>query len=131
MNKLFLFIFSLSSSAITAQEIAPAWKDFVAARKEGKIPQIPDFSFAGYHWSEKNIPDQSKRKQYRVTDYGALPNDGISDEAGIQAAIHAAEKNKEGGVVFFPARKIYSFGRYQQPQTDTHQQKQYCIERKW
>ena len=104
-KEFFLLIFSMSVWGASAQEVAPAWKDFVAARKEGKTPRIPDFSFAGYHWSEKAIPDQSGRKQYRVTDYGALPGDDRSDEAGIQAAIDAAEKSRYGGVVFFPPGK--------------------------
>ena len=109
-KEFFLLIFLMSVCGASAQEVAPAWKDFVAARKEGKTPRIPDFSFAGYHWSEKAIPDQSARKQYRVTDYGALPGDDRSDEAGIQAAIDAAEKSRDGGVVFFPPGKYILSG---------------------
>ena len=42
---------------------------------------------------------------FDVTSYGAQPNDSGFDDAGIQAAIDAAEA-AGGGVVFFPA------GRY-------------------
>lgn len=84
-----------------AQE-ALLWKDFVSARKEGRTPVLPDYSYAGYHFSGKEIPDVNKRKQFSVKDYGALPNDTAFDDAGIQAAILAAEANAGGGVVFFP-----------------------------
>jgi hypothetical protein len=87
-----------------AQKTTPLWQDFVEARRTGKTPVLPDFSYAGYHFSEKAIPDVSKRKYFKVTDYGALPNDNRTDEAGIQAAIDAAQK-ANGGVVFFPSGK--------------------------
>ena len=89
-----------------AQQMLPIWQDFVDAKKTGKTPILPDFSFAGYHFSEKAIPDVSKRKIFKVTDFGAFPDDAISDETGIQKAIHAAEKNPGGGVVFFPSGKF-------------------------
>ncbi len=87
-----------------AQSVAPLWNDYITAKKSGTTPVLPDYSYAGYHFSEKPIPDVSGRKQFNVKDYGALPNDDQFDDAGIQAAIDAAEKNK-GGVVFFPPGK--------------------------
>jgi len=89
-----------------AQKVAPLWKDFVEAKKMGKVPVLPDFSYAGYHFSEKALPDVSKRKYFKVTDFGAIPNDEKFDDDAIQAAVNAAEKNPGGGVIFFPA------GRY-------------------
>lgn len=99
--------------------VPPLWNDFVQARKTGKTPVLPDFSYAGYHFSEKPIPDASG-KRFSVIDFGALPNDDQSDEAGIQAAIDAAEKNPDGGVVFFPP------GRYVLA-ADTNNRKQIRI----
>src|SRR4029078_4208608 len=37
-------------------EVAPLWKDFLEAKKKGTTPVLPDFSYAGYHFSEKEIP---------------------------------------------------------------------------
>lgn len=91
-------------AGVDAQKAVPLWQDFVVARRTGTTPVLPDFSYAGYHFSEKPIPDVSGQKYFRVTDYGASPNDNQSDEVGIQAAIDAAQRNK-GGVVFFPSGK--------------------------
>jgi hypothetical protein len=86
-----------------SQKVAPLWNDYIAAKKSGTTPVLPDYSYAGYHFSEKPIPDMAAHRQFNVKDYGALPNDRFDDEA-IQAAIDAAQKNN-GGVVFFPPGK--------------------------
>jgi hypothetical protein len=88
-----------------AQMVAPLWKDFVQAKKNGTMPVLPDFSYAGYHWSEKEIPSVANKKQFKVTDFGAIPNDDNYDDEAIQKAVDAAEANPGGGVVFFPAGK--------------------------
>src|SRR5687768_6134465 len=76
------------------------WRDFVNARRSGAEPILPDFSYAGYHYSNRAIPDV-KGPVFHVTDYGATPNDGTYDDSGIQKAIDAA--SQKGGVVLFPA----------------------------
>lgn len=91
--------------SLRAQEVLPIWKDFVEAKKSGKTPVLPDFSYAGYHFSEKEIPDVSKRMYFKVTDFGAVPDDDKFDDEAIQATIKAAERNAGGGVVFFPSGK--------------------------
>ncbi len=90
---------------VHAQQIAPLWKEYVAAKQSGKIPVLPDFSYAGYHWSEKEIPSVEGKKYFKVTDYGAVPNDDQYDDEAIQRAVNAAEANPEGGVVYFPPGK--------------------------
>lgn len=92
--------------SVKAQNVTPLWKDFVEAKRAGKTPVLPDFSYAGYHFSEKEIPSVAGRKYFNVKDFGAIPGDEIFDDAAIQKTIDAAEKNPGGGVVFFPA------GRY-------------------
>ena len=79
------------------------WKDFVQARRTGVEPILPDFSYAGYHYSQRAIPDV-KGPVFRVTDYGAVANDGVHDDEGIQKAIDAA--SVKGGVVLFPAGRF-------------------------
>lgn len=95
--------FSISSKA---QQFTPLWQDFIDAKNNGKTPILPDFSYAGYHFSEKSIPSVSGKKVYNVTDFGAKPNDERFDDEAIQKAIDAAEKNADGGVIFFPAGKF-------------------------
>lgn len=64
------------------------------------IERLPDFSYAGYCYGEKPVP-RPKYRQFTVTDFGAVPDDGLSDKAAIQRAIEAAESNGSG-IVFFP-----------------------------
>jgi len=79
------------------------------AQKESKIFEeyktnrsiLPDFSYVGYHQGEKKIPNITDYKYFDVTDFGARPNDGISDKTAIQMAINAANKNGSG-IVYFP-----------------------------
>src|SRR5688500_6600916 len=107
MKNTFAFILLLILHCCAwGQKVAPLWMEFVEAKKAGKIPVLPDFSYAGYHFSEKEIPDVSKRKFFDVTEFGALPNDETIDDEAIQKTIDAAERHKGGAVVFFPA------GRY-------------------
>jgi hypothetical protein len=107
MKKVVVFVVSyfLLHFAI-AQNVNPLWTDFVEAKKTGKVPTLPDFSYAGYHFSEKEIPAVAGRKQFNVQDFGAIPNDEKFDDEAIQKAILAAEQHPGGAVVFFPAGKF-------------------------
>ncbi|MBI9057353.1 MAG: hypothetical protein JEZ01_06235 [Labilibaculum sp.] len=68
--------------------------------KKGSKSILPDFSYAGYKYGEKSIPNVES-KIYDITSFGAVPNDNLDDTKSIQAAVDAAGKNK-GGIVFFP-----------------------------
>lgn len=83
-----------------AQSESKIWKDYVNGKAGKGFAELPEFSYAGYHNSEKPLPTV-KHKIFNIADYGAVPNDNKSDEKAIRAAIAAAEKNKSG-VVFFP-----------------------------
>jgi hypothetical protein len=95
----------LISLASQAQKTAPLWEDFVKAKKSGSTPILPDFSYAGYGFSEIPLPSVSGKKYFKVDDYGAKSNDDQFDDVAIQKAIDAAEANPGGGVVFFSAGK--------------------------
>ena len=74
-------------------------KIFESYKKDRTI--LPDFSYVGYQYGEKEIPSINNYKIFDVTTFGAKPNDDISDKIAIQKAIDAA--NKYGsGIVFFP-----------------------------
>jgi hypothetical protein len=76
------------------------WQDFVRASRSGSEPILPDFSYAGYHYSTRPIPDR-RGPVFPVTEYGATPDDDRHDDEGIQKAIDAAAA-RGGGVVLFP-----------------------------
>jgi len=100
---------NIGQSSAKKKCVAPAgtsvlWKDFVKAKQAGTEPILPDFSYAGYHRSEVPIPNVTG-PIFNVTKYGAMPNDDKFDDAGIQAAIDAAEK-AGGGAVVFPAGRF-------------------------
>ncbi|WP_316751378.1 DUF4955 domain-containing protein [Pedobacter gandavensis] len=102
-----ILIFPLLFLAIAgkSQQVSPLWSDFVKSKQQGKTPVLPDFSYAGYHWSEKELPALTGKKVFNVADYGAIPNDELFDDASIQKAVNAAEANPGGGIVFFAPGK--------------------------
>lgn len=66
---------------------------------------LHDFSYAGYHRGERDIPATPPGQVYDVTSYGADPSGGADSTAAIQRAIDAAGA-AGGGIVQLPA------GRY-------------------
>ncbi|MCY3681556.1 MAG: DUF4955 domain-containing protein [Gemmatimonadetes bacterium] len=76
------------------------YQQFVKARENRTEPILPDFSYAGYHYFKKPVPNIA-HPVFDVTTYGAMPNDDVSDQPAIVRAIAAAEANGRG-IVFFP-----------------------------
>ncbi|QQE12521.1 DUF4955 domain-containing protein [Planctomycetota bacterium] len=81
-----------------------AWTQFVQAKKHGKTPDLPDYSYAGYKYSLEPIPHVDY-KIFDVTKFGAVPNDNKSDRDAVIKAIAAAKTNGSG-VVYFPAGRF-------------------------
>jgi hypothetical protein len=110
MNKrIIIYVAILFMGYINAQNIeSPSWMDFAEKKLTDNLAEakLNDYSFAGYHFSEKELPDLLGWNTISVTDYGAIPDDAGYDDAGIQAAIDAAETSNQPTVIFFPA------GRY-------------------
>ena len=75
------------------------WKKFKGENVPDGVPDIIDWSYAGYKNGEERIPDTFNLPYYNVVDYGAIPNDGQPDAQAITDAIAAAVN---GGIVFFP-----------------------------
>ena len=63
-----------------------AWNEFVH-KKSSNV--LLDFSYAGYKHGEETPPDVSTLGYtvYNVKDYGAIPDDNISDRAALLAII--------------------------------------------
>ncbi len=76
----------------------------------GEEGYLPDYSYAGYQWSEAALPHYSSGSSditwVDVTTYGAVADDGKDDTLNIQNAI-AAHQATEGTVVLhFPAGRF-------------------------
>ncbi len=89
-----------SVSYIPQTGISRTYQQFVEASNAGSEPILPDFSYSGYHYFAKPVPEIDSNI-FNVTNYSAIPNDGLSDQVAIQRAIDDAERNN-GGIVFFP-----------------------------
>ena len=89
---------SVMSGLLYAQDTAKVFLDY---EHNPSSSILPNFSYVGYHYGAAAIPENKQLKVFNVTDYGAKPDDGISDKEAIRKAIKAAENNG-GGIVFFP-----------------------------
>lgn len=102
---LFTFLIAGCQEKSQLKKYKTVWEDFVEAKKHGHTPILPDFSYTGYKYSEVPLPHVNY-KRFNVLDYGAKPNDQISDKEAIVKAIKAAENHGEG-VIYFPKGKYY------------------------
>ena len=102
---LILYI-TVVNSSIAISQTPPVWQDYLDAFANGTQAILPDYSYSGYHFSEEDIPDVSSWAYFNVTDYGAIADDEGYDDAGIQAAIDAAEASEGPAVVFFPSARF-------------------------
>ncbi len=91
----------------TAQTTRPAdkaWTPKILAADSDLY--LPDYSYAGYRWSEQPIP-VPQGKVFDVSDFGARPDDGKDDTAAIAKAVSAAHAHDGAAVVRFgPGRFI-------------------------
>ena len=94
-----------STTYVPQSGLSRTWLQFKEAVEAGTEPVLPRFSHAGYAQGEVPIPE-STTTIFHVSDYGAMPDDGVSDHSEIQAAIDAAEANGGGRVVFAAGRDL-------------------------
>ena len=95
-----LGILGIGTSTATVATTPLSWQQFKDSKDRSSPEILADYSYAGYDHSEQQIPNLSG-PLFRVTDYGAIPNDARSSEDAIRKAVSAAEK-AGGGVVLFP-----------------------------
>ncbi len=96
--------FLAAGLAFAESPVSRHWEEFKNAQDRSPVAIMPDFSYAGYQQGEKAIPDLVG-PVFKVTDYGAIADDDLSDEEAIRSTIAAAEK-AGGGVVLFPPGKF-------------------------
>lgn len=66
---------------------------------------LPDYSFAGYHNGEVEIPN-SEGKIVLATDYGVVSNDGLDDSKALMKALEATKEMKGKVVLQLPPGKL-------------------------
>src|SRR6218665_1285274 len=66
---------------------------------------LPDFSYAGYHFGESNLPE-SQGKIVNATEYGIKPNDDLDDSKALLKAIKAANTVEGNVILQLPAGRI-------------------------
>ncbi len=106
LNKNFLplLIVLIGMSYVGYSQESRLFEDYVLAQKESRVSVLPNFAFAGVEHGMKIMPDGVSDQVFNVEDFGAIPNDGISDKEAISRAIQAAVA--EGGIVQFPAGRL-------------------------
>lgn len=70
-----------------------------------KTNYLPDFSFAGYHFGESQIPE-SNGKIINAVDYGVKANDNLDDSKALLKALKAANDVDGNVILQLPAGKI-------------------------
>ena len=92
----------VTEKLVTSASFTPnIWKKYIGEpyTSTKTVPDLIDYSYAGYKYGEEAIPDDLGVRTYDVTTYGAIPDDGRSDVDAIKRALRAAQY---GGIVFFP-----------------------------
>ena len=106
MRKIIVLFMGILVSVVLQAQTPQIWQDYVHDKQNGVIPELNDYSYAGYHFSEEEIPSVDSWTQFNVLDFGAIANDDQFDDDAIQLAIDAAEAHNGPAVVFFPAGRF-------------------------
>ncbi|MFH7018433.1 hypothetical protein [Flavobacterium sp. FlaQc-47] len=72
---------------------------------QSKTNYLPDFSYAGYHFGESQIPE-SQGKIINATDFGVKANDGLDDSKALLKALKAANAVDGNVILQLPAGRI-------------------------
>lgn len=72
---------------------------------KGNDAYLPDFSYAGYKNGNQPLPEITG-KIFDVTDYGAIPDDGLDDSVAALKALEAANAHQGAVVLKFPAGRF-------------------------
>ncbi|WP_269520464.1 glycosyl hydrolase family 28-related protein [Alteromonas sp. BMJM2] len=88
----------LSTSASSTANTANDAESLISSSKV----YLPDYSYAGYHFGDKQIPSNGITTNLSVTDFGAIPNDNRDDTKAILRAITHANTIEGHVTVSFP-----------------------------
>ena len=83
--------------AASAARGATGWMPQILSHGE---PYLPNFSYAGYHFGERPLPDLPPTLE--VADFGAHPDDALDDTEALKKALAAASAAPGPVVLHFP-----------------------------
>ncbi len=92
---IFLFIAGCGSSG-TKERSEKNWWPEVLSERDSIDVYLPDFSYAGYLWGEKEL--SVLNGTMAVSEFGAMPDDNIDDTEALKEAFDAANRS-DGPVV--------------------------------
>jgi len=72
---------------------------------DSKANYLPDFSYAGYHFGESQIPEL-EGKIINAVDFGVKANDDLDDSKALLKAIKAANETEGNIILQLPAGRI-------------------------
>ncbi len=84
--------------------IVNKWTPRILSEEVQSEHYLPDFSYAGYRWGEKVLPES--KTTLSVSTFGAVPDDGKDDTQALQKALAAAHEVEGKVVLSFPAGKF-------------------------
>ena len=92
---------------LTARDVGPHWfgQSWMPHAVQDTTRQLPDFSYAGYHWGEDSLPRLTPTMS--VTDYGATGDDSRDDTPAFQRALDAAHAAEGPVVLGIPAGRFH------------------------
>ncbi len=97
--------------------ISQVWLNYLYQNEDNILS---DYSYAGYEYGEVAPPNVESLgyTTYDITDvkYGAIPNDGISDQRAFEQAVKDAIADPVGGIVFCPAGEFELRDKYDKSQ---------------
>jgi hypothetical protein len=93
---IFLFIHGVYSQTLP---------DILMNKKVVSENYLPDYSYAGYQFGEREIPVINENIVL-ATDFGVIPNDKFDDSKALLAAMNAAKTKKGKVVLQLPAGRI-------------------------
>ena len=98
---------SLEYASLTAQDVGPDWfgQSWIPQAMQDSTRQLPDFSYAGYHWGEDPPPRLAPTMS--VTDFGARGDDTKDDTPAFQRALTAAHAEEGPVVLGIPAGRFH------------------------
>jgi hypothetical protein len=93
-----LAVFSLQgcTSGNPEQNKSKNWWPEILSEKDTVDVYLPDFSFAGYYWGEKQLPEW--QETINISEFGAIPDDNQDDTGALKKAFQAANQH-DGPVV--------------------------------
>lgn len=102
VSKLFFCsVLSVVPISIFAQQIP----DILRSKNNMDDNYLPDFSYAGYHFGEMDIPNKTGRILY-ASDYGVIANDGLDDSKALLKALEISKSMNEAVTLQLPKGRL-------------------------